>query len=109
MRPVGRGDDAGFRSFADAVGAEDLPDVIAAAAAYVATVEGMPAFSRRQVMHHAASVGFDDRLRREDGLRAFGGLLRQGRIVRSGRGRFTLGQSAGPGNGCGVDACPGRL
>ena len=81
----------GFRSFAESVGAEDLSDILAAAAAYMARVEGLPAFSRRQVMRHAASLGFDDRMRREDGLRAFGCLLREGRIVRSGRGQFSLG------------------
>ncbi|MDU8942719.1 hypothetical protein [Ovoidimarina sediminis] len=81
----------GFRAFAEKMGATELPDLLEAAAAYSAFVEGQREFSRPQLMRRVAHVepggeGFT----REAGLRSFGQLLRQGKIQKLKRGQFTI-------------------
>ncbi|MDO9640355.1 MAG: hypothetical protein Q7J44_17615 [Pseudotabrizicola sp.] len=80
--------DSGFPEFAEQLGATDLPDLLEAAAAYIACVEGLDSFTRPQLMRHlgAATEGVS----REDGLRSFGILLREGVIERSRRGQFAI-------------------
>ena len=78
-----------FPLYAAHAGAETLSDFLEVAAAYTAQVEGAEDFSRPQLMRlvgEASPGGFD----REEGLRSFGTLLRQGRIVRVRSGRFAL-------------------
>ncbi|TFL19836.1 hypothetical protein [Jannaschia formosa] len=87
LRAPDTGDD--FEQFAIDVGAVDLADVLEAAAVYSATVMGQESFSRPRLLHLAAEA-VDD-LSREDGLRGFGQLLRDGTIRKVGRGTFTLG------------------
>ena len=82
----------GFADFADRLGATDLPDVLEAAAAFIACVEGREGFTRPQLMRHVGSA--NDGLSREDSLRSFGLLLRDGRIVKDRRGLFTLPEGA---------------
>jgi hypothetical protein len=77
-----------FRDFAERLGAQELPDMLEAAAAYIACVEGRESFTRPQLMQHLASVATD--VAREDSLRSFGILLREGRIEKSRRGLFAL-------------------
>jgi hypothetical protein len=79
-----------FAAFAARLGATDLPDILEAAAAYAVQVEGLDEFSRPQIMRRATALGFTDRQQRETALRAFGGLLREGRIVKARRGMFAL-------------------
>jgi hypothetical protein len=78
----------GFVDFAERLGATDLPDVLEAAAAFIACVEGREGFTRPQLMRHVSTTGDD--LSREDSLRSFGMLLRDGRIVKNRRGLFSL-------------------
>ncbi|TGD66235.1 hypothetical protein EYC08_04955 [Tabrizicola sp. WMC-M-20] len=80
--------DIGFPDFAERLGATDLPELLEAAAAYIACVEGLDSFTRPQLMRHigAATEGVS----REDGLRSFGILLREGVIERSRRGQFAI-------------------
>ncbi|PWJ18204.1 hypothetical protein [Jannaschia seohaensis] len=78
-----------FEQFAEEVGAVDLADVLEAAAVFSGTVMGQETFSRPRLLHLAAEA-VDD-LSREDGLRGFGQLLRDGTIRKVGRGTFTLG------------------
>ena len=84
--------DSGFPEFAERLGATDLPDLLEAAAAYIACVEKLDSFTRPQLMRHigAATEG----LSREDGLRTFGTLLRDGVIERSRRGQFALNEAS---------------
>lgn len=81
----------GFADFAESMGARDLPDMLEAAAAYTAFVEGRPSFSRPQLMQMVRGPeGIDDEFSREEQLRSFGLLLRQGRIQKLKRGQFTV-------------------
>jgi hypothetical protein len=78
-----------FAEFADRVGAIDLPDVLEAAASYLAFVEGRDQFSRPQLMTKVRQLEIDG-FTREDGLRHFGQLLREGKIRKIAGGRFAV-------------------
>lgn len=78
-----------FTEFADRVGAIDLPDVLEAAASYLAFVEGRDQFSRPQLMTKVRQLDIDG-FTREDGLRHFGQLLRDGKIRKIAGGRFAV-------------------
>lgn len=80
----------GFAEFVEKVGAQSLEEVLEASAAYLAGVEGLPQFSRPQLMRRVSAVMPGGTLQREDGLRSFGTLLRDGRIAKVRRGLFTL-------------------
>ncbi|MEL6644423.1 MAG: hypothetical protein AAFQ79_10840 [Pseudomonadota bacterium] len=79
----------GFAEFAKQMGATELPDLLEAAAAYSAFVEGRREFSRPQLMRRVASFERET-FTREAGLRSFGQLLRQGKIQKLKRGQFTV-------------------
>ena len=78
-----------FADYAESVGANALPDLLEAAAAYTAFVEKRPSFSRPQIMR-AVQEMTEESYSREDGLRSFGQLLRQGKIQKLKRGQFTV-------------------
>ena len=83
-----------FSEFAAEMGATKLPDLLEAAAAYMSFVEGHKEFSRPQLMtkvRQADSDGFS----REDTLRSFGKLLRDGKIEKMKGGRFTASEEIG--------------
>lgn len=79
--------DSGFSDFAQKMGATTLPELMEAAAAYLAHIEDRNAFSRAQLMTKARQATDGD-FNREDGLRAFGQLLRQGKIAKLRGGAF---------------------
>lgn len=81
-----------FAEFADRLGATELGDMIEAAAAYIACVEGRDSFTRPQLLRYVAESQSD--VQREDSLRSFGVLLREGRIEKSRRGQFALSESS---------------
>jgi hypothetical protein len=86
-------DDSAFIAFAESMGAQNLPDLLEAAAAYTAFVERQPSFSRPQIMRRAAAIETDEEFTREAGLRSFGQLLRQGKIRKLQRGQFTVSEN----------------
>jgi hypothetical protein len=77
-----------FEAFAADVGASDLSDILEAAAVYSAKIMGQDNFSRPRLLHLAAEAVED--MSREDGLRGFGQLLRDGTIRKVSRGTFAL-------------------
>lgn len=81
--------DSGFADFAAEMGATELPDLLEAAAAYLADVEGRPQFSRPMLMGKLREVS-DAGFSREDGLRSFGKLLRDGKLQKLKGGRFSV-------------------
>jgi hypothetical protein len=83
------GDSKGFAEFADRIGATDLSELLEAAAAYGSAVEGREHFTRPQLLRQISAVTGAD-VSREDELRGFGALLRDGRIVKVKRGQFAL-------------------
>lgn len=82
-----------FAEFAERVGATELPDLLEAAAAYASFVEGKEHFTRPEVMRRVLRFGEDQGLTREEGLRSFGLLLRQGKIEKVKRGQFKVAAS----------------
>ncbi len=88
-------DSTAFADFADRMGAEGLSDLLECAAAYTAYVEGRPHFSHPQLMR-AVRDGIEGQegLSREESLRTFGQLLRQGKIRKVSRGQFTISKSS---------------
>lgn len=80
-------EDGSFAQFAAEHGAETIAELLEAAAAHTTFVEGLEDFSRPQVMRKIMEVETFDR---EDGMRAFGTLLREGRLVKVRNGRFAV-------------------
>ena len=79
-----------FAEFAERLGASELPDLLEAAAAYCACIEGRPHFTRPHLMRHVAALTEDSDASREDSMRSFGQLLRQGKIEKVKRGQFAI-------------------
>ncbi|WP_281967343.1 hypothetical protein [Roseovarius nanhaiticus] len=78
-----------FAAFAEQMGASDLTELLEAAAAYMADIEGMPQFSRPMLMQKLREAQDED-FSREDGLRSFGQLLRAGKLRKLKGGRFAV-------------------
>jgi len=78
-----------FAEFAKNMDATKLPDLLEAAAAYIAFVEGADEFSRPQLLRRVRSVSSGE-FNREDGLRSFADLLREGRFTKVRNGRFQV-------------------
>jgi hypothetical protein len=71
-----------------------MVDLLEASAAYASIVDGMPRFSRAQVMSKIAKITPGDAFSKEVGLRAFGKLLREGKILRVQDGQFAISKSS---------------
>lgn len=78
-----------FAEFATRMGATALPDLLEAAAAYTAFVEGAEEFSRPQLLRRVRAVSSND-FKREDGLRSFADLLAKGRFTKVRNGQFQV-------------------
>ncbi len=79
---------SGFAEYAASMGATQLPESTEAAAAYLTYVEGLERFSRPMLMRMSREVNIPQ-FTREEGLRAFGQLLRDKKIDKVAGGRFT--------------------
>ncbi len=79
-----------FAEFAQRLGADDMGEFIQAAGVYAALIECRPHFSPmhliRQIITSSELGDFD----REEGLRAFGALLREGKIERVRKGQYIV-------------------
>lgn len=82
----------GFIDYVAQTGATELPDMLEAAAAYMTFVEERPHFSRPQLMTLVREAE-EVETAREDRLRNFGRLLREGKIVKTAGGRFAASDS----------------
>lgn len=83
-----------FADFAERIGAFDLTDLLEASAAYTSIVEGRSRFSRAQVMSKIAKLNAGEAYSKEAGLRSFGKLLREGKILRVQDGQFGIAKSS---------------
>ncbi|MBN2759552.1 MAG: hypothetical protein JXQ79_03550 [Rhodobacteraceae bacterium] len=81
---------AAFKAFADDVDAWLLDDQIEAAAAYSTHILGQDEFSRPDLMAFVLAYNEGKEVSREDMLRGFGTLLREGRLERGTAGNFRL-------------------
>ncbi|KHQ54379.1 putative Lipoprotein [Mameliella alba] len=90
--PAEAGMASGFAAYAQDVGAAELPELLEAAAAYMSYVEGRDQFSRPQLMTTLRQAEVTDSSR-EDRLRSFGQLLREGKIRKTSGGRFTAAET----------------
>ncbi|KIT17686.1 hypothetical protein [Jannaschia aquimarina] len=81
-----------FEGFAREMGATELSDILEAAAAYATKIEGDATFSRPHLLHLAAEA--DESFSREEGLRGFGQLLREGTIRKVSRGTYALSEGS---------------
>jgi hypothetical protein len=83
-----------FAEFADRLGATTMTELLEAAAVYTASVEGRETFSRPHILRKVEFVSTRGDYNREDGLRSFGMLLRQGKIQKVARGQFAVSDMA---------------
>jgi len=83
-----------FADYAEKLGAESLSDLLEAAVAYAALVEGRADVSRPEMLKHVLSLQPELENDRESVLRSFGTLLREGRIEKVRRGHFALSETS---------------
>lgn len=88
-------DSKGFAEFADRLGAQNLSELLEAAAAYATCVEKREHFTRPLLMRRLESGQLGESFSREEGLRSFGSLLREGRIEKVRRGHYALSNQSG--------------
>ena len=83
-------DVSSFAEFAEKLGAHSLTELLEAAAAYTASVEGRTSFSRPHLLRKVEFVSTRGAFNREDGMRSFGMLLREGKIQKVSHGQFAI-------------------
>ena len=86
--------DGSFAEYAERVGASELAELLEAAASYMSFVEGQTQFSRPQLMAKMREADHTD-YSREDRLRSFGVLLREGKIAKLEGGKFEVSDNIG--------------
>ncbi|WP_416368768.1 chemotaxis protein CheA [Tritonibacter mobilis] len=98
--PATRQQDGAFASYASEKGAVELHELLEAAASYMSFVEGRESFSRPQLINKVRTLDGQSDFNREDSLRFFGQLLREGKLKKASNGRFSVSSQIGfrPGN-----------
>ncbi len=76
--------------FAKEFGAKELPELMEAAAAFTIFSEGQQSFTRPEIMQLVTRMDPSLQLSREESLRSFGQLLRDGTFKKLERGQFTI-------------------
>ena len=89
-----RPQETGFAAFAEELGVTQLPDLLEAAAAYLADVEGHTRFSRPMLIGKLREIA-GEHVPREDSLRSFGELLGEGKLQKIAGGRFAVTATTG--------------
>lgn len=79
-----------FKEFANKVDAWLLDEQIEAAAAFATHIKGQDVFSRVELMNYVVAFNEGKGVSRDDMLRGFGTLLREGRLERADGGAFRL-------------------
>lgn len=87
---VSSGEGQGAAAFAARFGAKELPELMEAAAAFTVFSEGQPSFTRPEIMQMVTRMDPSLQLSREESLRSFGQLLREGKFKKLERGQFTI-------------------
>ncbi|MCG7627536.1 chemotaxis protein CheA [Epibacterium sp. MM17-32] len=90
-----RTEDSAFATFAAEKGAVELHELLEAAASYMSFVEGRESFSRPQLINKVRMLDGQDDFNREDSLRSFGQLLREGKLKKASNGRFSVSSQIG--------------
>jgi hypothetical protein len=90
-----RAEDSAFATFAAEKGAVELHELLEAAASYMSFVEGRESFSRPQLINKVRMLDGQDDFNREDSLRSFGQLLREGKLKKASNGRFSVSSQIG--------------
>lgn len=90
QQAVGEDDTAAYGQFVKQVDAWLLDEQIEAAAAYLTHKKGQAEFSRVELMTYVVANNASKKVSRDDLLRAFGTLLREGRLERGSTGQFRL-------------------
>ncbi len=88
--PLNPAEATSFAAFAHSRGTQGLAELLEAAAAFTAQIEGRPHFSPPQIMRKVSAMGAAGGFSREDRLRVFGTLLRQGKIAKVKRGQYAI-------------------
>ncbi len=83
-----------FQEFADSLGATSMSDLIEAAGAYCKVVLGRDSFTRPQLFQQVSTIPSQVDTSREDSLRGFGRLLRDGRMTKGKGGHYTLSETS---------------
>ncbi|WP_065335376.1 chemotaxis protein CheA [Tritonibacter mobilis] len=93
--PAARQQDGAFATYATEKGAVELHELLEAAASYMSFVEGRESFSRPQLINKVRMLEGQDDFNREDSLRSFGMLLREGKLKKASNGRFSVSSQIG--------------
>ena len=83
-----------IREFAASMGAQTLPELLEASAAYVTIVNGQSTFSRREIFDLFDTLNGDNRVSFEARIKTLSRLLRTGVLERSEDGSFSMSRAA---------------
>ncbi|PCD77526.1 hypothetical protein CLN94_03195 [Pseudothioclava arenosa] len=92
--PLSAEEATSFAEFAESRDTQGLAELLEAAAAYTSQIEGRPHFSPPQIMRKVSSLDEGADFSREDRLRVFGTLLRQGKITKVKRGQYAIAEAS---------------